>query len=77
MAILEKRGKPPRWSTRSAAELFLHSSDSEKTKDPCVNPKTAKGRYHCHMCAAWGEHSTDHCNQFTNLKQRFVQQKTG
>jgi hypothetical protein len=77
MAILKKRGKPPRWSTRSAAELFLQSSDSEKTKDPSVNPKNAKGQYYCHMCAAWGKHSTDHCNQFKNLKQRFVQQKPG
>jgi hypothetical protein len=77
MAILEKRGKPPRWSTRSVAELFLQSSDSEKTKDPYVNPKNAKGQYYCHMCAAWGKHSTDHCNRFKNLKPRFVQQKTG
>jgi hypothetical protein len=77
MAILKKRGKPPRWSTRSAAELFLQSSDSEKTKDPYVNPRNAKGQYYCHMRAAWGKHSTDHCNQFKNLKQRFVQQKTG
>jgi hypothetical protein len=32
MAILKKRGKPPRWSTRSAAELFLQSSDSENQR---------------------------------------------
>jgi hypothetical protein len=77
MAILKKCGKPPRWSTRSAVGLFLQSSDSEKAKDPSVNPKNAKGQYYCHMCDAWGKHSTDHCNQFKNLKQRVVQQKIG
>jgi hypothetical protein len=77
MAILEKRGKPPRRSTRHAAELFMQSSDCEKAKYPFVNPKNAKGHYYCHVCDAWGKHSTDHCNQFKNLKQRFVQHKLG
>jgi hypothetical protein len=52
LAILKKRGKPPRWSTRSAAELFMQSSDYDKTNDPMVNPDTNKGQYYCHMCAA-------------------------
>jgi hypothetical protein len=78
MAILKKRGKPPRWSTRSAAELFLQSSDSEKPKDLVVNPKnTLKGNIIAICVHAWGKHSTDHCNQFKILKHDLFNRKTG
>jgi hypothetical protein len=77
MAILKNRRNPPRRSTRSVAGLFLQPSDYENAKDPYVNPMNSKGQYYCHMCAAWGRHSTDHCNHFRNLKQLFVQPKHG